>query len=195
MLFCCLDQFFPRLMVLFVKSSFVVVQSLSHVWLFATPRTAVCQASLSFTTSRGSFKLMSVESVMLSNHLVLCRPLLLLPSIFPSIRVFSNESSLCIRWQIKLFLFSNTHYFTKEVILNTIYLSPPMLHLLPVDFLVDFYSNVNDLFSGLSGGWASWVLNLYLFCLFLCPQHWNMDLTLSSTGTWTSTGLDRMLLN
>ena len=121
MLFCCLDQFFPQLMFLFVKSSFVVVvQSLSHVWLFATPRTAVCQASLSFTTSRGSFKLMSIEFVMLSNHLVLCRPLLLLPSIFPSIRVFSNESSLCIRWQIKLCLFSNTHYFTKEVILNTL---------------------------------------------------------------------------
>ena len=66
------------------------VQSLSHVWLFATPWTAAHQASLSITSSWSLFKLMSVESVMTSNHLILCRPLLLLPSIFPSIRVFSN---------------------------------------------------------------------------------------------------------
>ena len=74
------------------------VQSLSHVWLFATPWTAAHQASLSITNSRSLLKLMSFESVMPSNHLILCRPLLLLPSIFPSIRVFSNESVLCIRW-------------------------------------------------------------------------------------------------
>ena len=74
------------------------VQSLSHVWLFATPWTAAHQASLSITSSRSLCKLMSIESVMPSNHLILCRPLLLLPSIFPSIRVFSNESGLCIRW-------------------------------------------------------------------------------------------------
>ena len=74
------------------------VQSLSHVRLFATQWTAAFQASLSITNSRGLLKLMSIESVMPSNHLVLCRPLLLLPSIFPSIRVFSNESALSIRW-------------------------------------------------------------------------------------------------
>ena len=75
-----------------------VVQSLSHVWLFATPWTAVHQASLSFTISRSLLRLMSTESVMLSNHLILCLPFLLLPSIFPSIKVFSNESALLIRW-------------------------------------------------------------------------------------------------
>ena len=63
-----------------------------------TPWTAACQASLSITNSRSLLKLMSIELVMPSNHLILCHPLLLLPSIFPSIRVFSNESALCIRW-------------------------------------------------------------------------------------------------
>ena len=74
------------------------VQSLSHVWLFETPWTAARQASLSITNSRNLFKLMSIESVMPSSHFILCCPLLLLPSIFPSIRVFSNESVLHIRW-------------------------------------------------------------------------------------------------
>ena len=74
------------------------VQSLSRVRLFATPRTAARQASLSITKSWSSLKLMSTESVMPSNHLIFCRPLLLLPSIFPSFRVFSNESALHIRW-------------------------------------------------------------------------------------------------
>ena len=77
---------------------FSSVQSLSHVQLFATPWTAARQASLSITNSRSLFKLMSIESVMPFNHLILCRPLLLPPSIFPSIKVFSNESVLCIRW-------------------------------------------------------------------------------------------------
>ena len=77
---------------------FSSVQSLSRVRLFATPWTTARQASLSITNSRSSSKLMSIESVMPSNHLILCPPLLLLPSIFPSIRVFSNESALCIRW-------------------------------------------------------------------------------------------------
>ena len=76
----------------------VVVQLLSCVRLFATPWTAARQASLSFTISQSLLKLMSIESVMSSNHLVLCHPLLLPPSIFPSIRVFFNEASLCIRW-------------------------------------------------------------------------------------------------
>ena len=71
---------------------------LSRVWPFVTPWTAACQASLSITNSRSPPKLMSMESVMPSNHLILCRPLLLLPSILPNIRVFSNESALHIRW-------------------------------------------------------------------------------------------------
>ena len=74
------------------------VQSLSHVWLFATPWITAHQASLSITNSRSLFKLMFHQVVMPSNHLILCRPLLLPPSIFPSIRVFSNESALGIRW-------------------------------------------------------------------------------------------------
>ena len=77
---------------------FSSVPSLSCVWLFATPWTAAYQASLSITNSQSLLKLMSIEYVMPSNHLILCHPLLLLPSIFPSIRVFSNESSLHIRW-------------------------------------------------------------------------------------------------
>ena len=74
------------------------VQSLSHVQLFATPWTAGCQASLSITNSRSPPKPVSIESAMPSNHLIFCCPLLLLPSIFPSNRVFSNESALRIRW-------------------------------------------------------------------------------------------------
>ena len=78
-------------------NQFSSVQSLSHVQLFATPWTAACQASLSITNTQSLLKLMSIESMMPSNHLILCRPLLLLPLIFPSIRVFSNESVLCTR--------------------------------------------------------------------------------------------------
>ena len=77
---------------------FSSVQLLSHVWLFMTPWTTECQASLSNTNSQSPPKLMSVELLMPSNHLILCRPLLLLPSVFPSIRGFSNESALRIRW-------------------------------------------------------------------------------------------------
>ena len=76
----------------------VSVQLLSCVQLFVTPCTAACQTSLSITNSQSLIKLMSIQSVMPSNHLILCHPLLFLPSIFPSIRVFSNESILCIRW-------------------------------------------------------------------------------------------------
>ena len=78
--------------------SFSSVQSLSQVRLFVTPWTAARQASLIITNSWSLLKLMSIESVMPSNHLILCHPLLLLPSVFPSIRVFSNESFLHIRW-------------------------------------------------------------------------------------------------
>ena len=81
------------------------VQSLSHVWLFVTPWTAARQASLSITNSWSLLKLMSIESMIPYNHLILCCPLLLPPSIFPSIRVFSNESVLRIRWP-KYWIFS-----------------------------------------------------------------------------------------
>ena len=77
---------------------FSSVQSLSRVRLFATPRITARQASLSITNSQTLLKLMSIESVIPSNHLILCHPLLLLPSVFPSIRVFSSESALHIRW-------------------------------------------------------------------------------------------------
>ena len=79
-------------------TKFSSVQSLSHVWLIETPWTAACQASLSITNSQSLLKLMSTESVMPSSPLILCGPLLLPPSIFPSIRVFPNESTLHIRW-------------------------------------------------------------------------------------------------
>ena len=92
----------PELVYLLTESFWLVqfssIQSLSHVQLFSTPWTAACQAFLSFTNSWSLLKLTSIESVMPSNHLILCCPLLHLPSIFPSIRVFSNESVLHIRW-------------------------------------------------------------------------------------------------
>ena len=89
---------------------FSSVQSLSHGQLFVTPWTAACQAYLSITNSQSLLKLMSIESVMPYNHLILFHPLLLLPSICPSIRVFSNESALCIRWpKYWSFTFSISH--------------------------------------------------------------------------------------
>ena len=75
-----------------------LVQSLSCIWLFVTPWTAARQASPSLTISLSSLKLMSIKTVMSSNHLILCCPLFLLPSIFPRIRVFSNESAVCTKW-------------------------------------------------------------------------------------------------
>ena len=87
--------------ILVVSVQFSSVQSLSRVWLFVTAWTAARQASLSIINSQSLLKLMSIESVMPSNHLILCHPLLLLPSIFPSIRVFANESALHIRWPLK----------------------------------------------------------------------------------------------
>ena len=79
-------------------AQFSSVQSLSHVQLFVTPRTTAHQASLSITNSQSSFKLMSIKLVMPSSHLILCCPLFILPPIPPSIRVFSNESTLHMRW-------------------------------------------------------------------------------------------------
>ena len=90
------------------------VQSLSHVWLFATPWIAAHQASLSITNSRSSPKLMCIESVMPSSHLILCHRLLLLPPIPPSIRVFSNESTLHMRWP-KYWRFSFSIIPSKEI--------------------------------------------------------------------------------
>ena len=84
--------------ILFPTTLDVVVQSLSHAQLFVTPWTAVFQASLSFTISQSLPKFISIKLVMPSNHLILCCPLLHLSAIFPSIRVFSNESAVCIRW-------------------------------------------------------------------------------------------------
>ena len=81
-----------------VNSIYTSVQSPSHVRLFATPWIVACQASLSITNSQSSLKLTFIESVMPSSHLILCHPLLLLPLIPPSIRVFSNESTVCMRW-------------------------------------------------------------------------------------------------
>ena len=90
------------------RFQFSSVQSLRHVWLFATPWIAARQACLSITNSRSSPKLMSIESVMPSSHLILCRPLFLLPPIPPSIRVFSNDSNLRMRWpKYRSFSFSN----------------------------------------------------------------------------------------
>ena len=81
-----------------LKVQFSSVQLLSHDWLFTTPWIVARQAPLCITNSRSSLKLMSIETVMPSSHLILCRPLLLSPSIFPRISVFSNKSALCIRW-------------------------------------------------------------------------------------------------
>ena len=94
----CIHMYVYTYMYIHKSVQFSSVQLLSLVQLFATPWTTACQTSLSITNSRSSPKPMSIESVMPSNHLILCHPLLLLPSIFPSISVFSDESALRIRW-------------------------------------------------------------------------------------------------
>ena len=95
-----IDWFTEMTLLILGSHSLIIssVQLLSCVWLFATPWITACQASLSITNTWSLLKLMSIESVMPPNHLILCRPLLLLPSIFPSIRVFSNVSVLHMRW-------------------------------------------------------------------------------------------------
>ena len=96
---CVISILYPFSLVLhYFSVQLSSVQSLSHVQLFETPWITECQASLSITSSQSLLKLMPIESVMPSSHLILCHPLLLLPSIFPSIRVFSNESTLRMRW-------------------------------------------------------------------------------------------------
>ena len=98
----------------YVSLHLVIVQLLSCIQLFEIPWTTACQASLSFTLSQSFFKLTSIESMMPSNHLILCRPLLLPPSIFPSIRVFSNESVLFIRrpkcWSLSFSICPSSEY-------------------------------------------------------------------------------------
>ena len=97
------------------ENGFSSVQLLSRVWFFATPWTAAHQTSLSFTISWSLLKFMSIESGMPSNHLILCRPLLL-PSTLPSMRVFSNESALCIRWpQYWHFSFSPSNEYSRLI--------------------------------------------------------------------------------
>ena len=117
-----------------VAEPFVVVaQSLSHVQLFTTPWTVARQASLSFTVSQSLLKLTSIESVMPSNHLIFCCPLLLLPSFFPSIRIFSNELALHIRWQkyiytcVCVYTWMHAHVYTQScpTIFNPSDHSPP----------------------------------------------------------------------
>ena len=98
LLFGAVSQSYLKYYLLGYSPQLSSVQSLSCLQLFVTPWTAACQVSLSITNSHSLPKLMSIESVMWSNHLILCHPLLLLSSIFPSIRVFSNESALHIRW-------------------------------------------------------------------------------------------------
>ena len=96
--FLLLPSVFPSVRLCIHICSYVCVSVCSHSQLFATPWTAAHQASLSITSSQSLLKLICIKTVMPSNHLILCRPLLLLPSTFPSIRVFSNESGLCIKW-------------------------------------------------------------------------------------------------
>ena len=104
----------PTLTYLLTSVQFSSVQSLSHVRLFVTPLITARQAFLSITNSQSSLKLTSIESVMPSSHLILCHPLLLLPSIPPSIRVFSNESTLRMRWP-KYWSFSFSIFPSKEI--------------------------------------------------------------------------------
>ena len=140
---------------------FSSVQSLSHAQLFATPWTAAHQASLSITKSRSLLRLKSIELVMSSNHLILCHPLLLPPSIFPSIRVFSNESALHIRWP-KYWSFSFNMcqvlicpfiYFTKIYYVPSVYqpsLIAQLVKTLPAmqETLVGFLGQENPLEKG-----------------------------------------------
>ena len=121
---------------------FSSVQLLSCVWLFATPRTAACQASLSTTNSQSLPKFRSIEFVMPSNNLILCCPLLLLPSIFPSTGVFSNKSVLCIRWP-KYWSFSFC-------------ISPSNEHAGLISFRIDWFDlRINFLFPFMRFMWMS----------------------------------------
>ena len=126
----------------FLLAEFVVGQSLSRVWLLATPWTAACQASLSFTISHSMLRLMSIESVMSSNHLILCHPLLLLPSIFPSIRIFSIEASIRELFHIllgqpiplRLLGYKTAHIHSHHILRCTVSCRNPSMFLIPPCF-------------------------------------------------------------
>ena len=146
----------------------IVVQLLSHVWLFVTPWTAACQASLSLTISQILPKFMSIESVMLSNCFILCYPLLLLPSIFPSMRVFSNDSAVHIRWP-KYWSFSFSLSPSKEytglfpfgltglISLQSKGLSKNLLHPGSDEGLAAFFNICRRVLSLLETQWLQWV--------------------------------------
>ena len=120
---------------------FSSIQLLSCVQLFATPWITACQSSLSITNSRSSLKLTSIESVVPSSHLIFCRPLLLLPPIPPSIRVFSNESTLCMRWPT-YWSFSFSIIPSKRLILpGLIYIRMDWLDLFEVRGTLKIFSN------------------------------------------------------
>ena len=131
------------------------VQSLSHVQLFVTPWTEACQASLSITNSWNLFKLMSIKSMMPSNHLILCCPLLLLPSIFPSIRVFSDESVLHIRWP-KYWGFS---FFNVFLAFSMIQWMLAIGSLVPLPFLKPAWTSRSSQFM------YCWIFHIFFNCL------------------------------
>ena len=122
------------------------VQSLSHVRFFATQWTAACQVSLSITNSRSLLKLMSIELVMPSNHHILCRPLFLLPSIFPSIRVFSNESVLPVRctkyWSFS-FSISPANEYSGQISFRMDWLDPPAVQVMFKSLLQHYSSKAS----------------------------------------------------
>ena len=105
-----------------------VVHSLNHVQLFATPWSVGFQASLSFPTSLSLLKLMCIESVMPSNHLILCHPLLLLPSIFPRIKIFSSELALCIRWSTGASVLSTSNEYSEFISFKNDWFDPLAVH-------------------------------------------------------------------
>ena len=130
-------QIFPCCTNRFPFSWLSSVQSLSRVRLFATPWTAECQASLTITNFQSLLKLMSIESVRSSNHLILCHPLLLLPSIFPSIRVFSSESVLHIRW-LKYWSFSFSISSSSEYSVFFFFLVFILFYFLTLQYCIGF---------------------------------------------------------
>ena len=137
------------------------VQSLSRVWLFATPWTTACQASLSITNSWSPPKPMSIESVMPSNHFIFCHPLLLLPSIFPSIRGFSNESALRIRWP-KYWSFSfNIRPSNKHPGLISFRMDYVPISHLYIFFETNFYSSILPIFWLDFLYWILWAIYMF----------------------------------
>ena len=135
----------------------IVVQSLSHVQLFVTPWTAACQTSLSFTISQSLFKLTSTELVIPSTQLILCCPLPLLLSIFPSIRVFSNESALCIRWP-KYWSFSFS-------------ISPANEYSGLISFRIDWFDLIAVWIRNSEDGSSNWCFCRLLWCTLQSEKH------------------------